>query len=67
MMYNLATTDLDNVKVWWMVISLREETKPDNIDKLVGSPETVLQSELTGWVQQMEDALAKSNQTSIHS
>jgi hypothetical protein len=59
MKYNQAATNLDNIKAWWMALSPGEQQKPDNIDKLVGSTETILQSELTGWVQQMEGALAK--------
>lgn len=59
MKYNQAATDLANVKAWWTALSYKEKTDPKNTDMLVGNAEKILQSELLGWVQQMEDALAE--------
>ncbi|MGC2570997.1 MAG: SLATT domain-containing protein [Candidatus Nitrosopolaris sp.] len=56
---NQAATSLDDIKVWWVALSSEEKVKSENVDKLVGSAETILQGELASWVQQMENALAK--------
>jgi hypothetical protein len=57
--YNQAATDLSNVKTWWEALSAEEQSLQENIDSLVEHTEQVLQSELDGWVQQMQDALAE--------
>jgi hypothetical protein len=36
-----------------------DKNKQEDIDRLVDSAETILNSELTGWVQQMQSAMAK--------
>jgi truncated hemoglobin YjbI len=58
MKYNQAKTDLDNVKAWWTALSAEEQATQDNVDSLVDHTEQVLKSELDGWVQQMQNALA---------
>jgi hypothetical protein len=57
--YNQSSTDLENVKSWWMALPGEEQEKQINLDALVDHTEKVLQSELDGWVQQMQDALAE--------
>lgn len=57
--YNQAATDLANVKSWWNALSAEEQSLQENIDSLVDHTEQVLQSELDGWVQQMQNALAE--------
>jgi hypothetical protein len=57
--YNQAFTDLENVKSWWTALPAQEQTKQENVDTLVKHTEDVLQSELDGWVQQMQNALAE--------
>ena len=57
--YNQAYTDLDNVKSWWTALPAAEQAKQENVDTLVDHTEQVLQSELDGWVQQMQNALAE--------
>ena len=59
MKYNQAATDLSNIQAWLTAIPSSKKTNQENIDKLVGNTEKTLQSELTGWVQRMEDALAE--------
>jgi SLOG in TRPM, prokaryote/SMODS and SLOG-associating 2TM effector domain 1/Protein of unknown function (DUF4231) len=59
MKYNQAATDLANVQGWWMALSLDERANQQNVDKLVEHTEKILASELTGWVQEMHDALAE--------
>jgi hydroxypyruvate isomerase len=55
--YNQASTDLDSIKRWWTALPTEEQEKQDNIDALVDHTEKVLQSELDGWIQQMQNAL----------
>ena len=57
MKYNQAKTDLDNVKAWWLALSAEEQARPENVKTLVEHTEQVLESELDGWVQQMQNAL----------
>lgn len=57
--YNQVATDLANVKTWWNALSAQEQALQRNIDSLVEHTEQVLQSELDGWVQQMQNALAE--------
>ncbi|MFL6276479.1 MAG: DUF4231 domain-containing protein [Blastocatellia bacterium] len=57
--YNQAATDLTNVKAWWTALSAEDQSKQENLDSLVEHTEQVLQSELDGWVQQMQNALDK--------
>lgn len=65
--YNQAATDLSNVKAWWNALSAAEQARQENINALVDHTEQVLQTELDGWVQQMQDALAelRKNQDAI--
>jgi SLOG in TRPM, prokaryote/SMODS and SLOG-associating 2TM effector domain 1/Protein of unknown function (DUF4231) len=57
--YNQAATDLVNIKTWWNALSSEEQAQQLNIDSLVEHTEQVLQSELDGWIQQMQNALAE--------
>jgi len=55
--YNQTATDLNNIQVWWSALTPAGQSNPLNLDKLVEHTEKVLEGELTGWVQQMENAL----------
>jgi conflict system pore-forming effector with SLATT domain/uncharacterized protein DUF4231 len=57
--YNQAATDLANVHGWWMALSLDERADSHNVDTLVEHTEKILGRELTGWVQEMHNALAE--------
>jgi hypothetical protein len=57
--YNQAATDLGNIKAWWTALPREEQAKQANVDALVDHTEQVLQSELEGWVQQMQNTLAE--------
>ncbi|WPB73802.1 DUF4231 domain-containing protein [Archangium violaceum] len=59
MKYQQAATDLDNIKAWWSALSLEDTGKPRYFEALVDSTELVLQGELTGWVQEMKEALVR--------
>ena len=59
MKYNQAATDLANVQGWWMALSLDERANQQNVDTLVEHTEKILESEHTGWVQEMHDTLVE--------
>lgn len=58
MIYNQAAASLTNIQTWWTALPDKKRKDPESIKKLVDNTEKVLQNELKGWVQQMEDALA---------
>ena len=62
--YNQTATYLANVKLWWTALSDEDKGKSENKIKLVENTEKILGKELTGWIQNMEDALSelKANQ-----
>ena len=57
--YNVALTNLNNIKSWWAALTPWEKTRRGNIDLLVGQTEKTLERETAGWVQQMQSALQK--------
>jgi hypothetical protein len=57
--YNQSATDLANVRDWWTKLSPAAKRNSKNIDQLVEVTEKVLETELSGWVQRMENALAQ--------
>lgn len=57
--YNQAATDLQNVRDWWTALPAEERAAAENVDKLVSYSEKILEGELAGWVQHMQDALAE--------
>ncbi len=57
--YNQAKNDVKNIELKWAQLPMSEKEKPENIELLVTATEEVLARELTGWIQQMEDALAQ--------
>jgi SLOG in TRPM, prokaryote/SMODS and SLOG-associating 2TM effector domain 1/Protein of unknown function (DUF4231) len=63
--YNQSAADLANVKDWWTKLSPAARRNPKNIDQLVEVTEKVLEGELSGWVQRMENALAQLTQLKV--
>ena len=59
--YNQSASDLLTVKSWWRSLSKTDQAKPANRQLLVQSTEQILENELTGWVQRMQDAMEKVN------
>ena len=57
--YNQSAADPANVRDWWTKLSPAAKRNPKNIDQLVEVTEKVLETELSGWVQRMENALAQ--------
>lgn len=57
MTYNQTATDLENVRGWWIALSAEEQGDARNVDKLVDCVESLLGSELGGWLRKMQDAL----------
>jgi hypothetical protein len=56
--YNQTAIDLENIKGWWTALRQDEQGDPANVDALVQHTEQVLATELSGWTQRMQDALA---------
>jgi len=56
--YNQTATNLANVRAWWNALLPEEQLRQSNLDLLVEHTEQVLQTDLDGWVQQMQNALA---------
>ena len=59
MKYNQTASNLSNIKAWWNALPSAEQSKPPNTDFLVENTELILQTEMEGWVQQMENALTE--------
>ena len=57
--YNQTATYLANVKLWWTALPDEDKDKSENKIKLVENTEKILEKELTGWIQTMEDALSE--------
>ena len=57
--YNQSASDLLTVKSWWRSLSEADRVKPANRELLIDSTERILENELTGWVQRMQDAMEK--------
>ena len=57
--YNLAATNLANVRAWWQALPPEDRSTAATADTLVEKTEEVLQIDLEGWVQQMQTALAE--------
>jgi hypothetical protein len=50
---------LSNIEAWWTALAPAERRDARNVYRLIASTEETVQAEMTGWVQQMRDALAK--------
>ena len=59
MLYNQAATDLAAIKAWWLALPPDAQLRQENIDRLVTRAERIMRSELTGWVQEMQDAMTQ--------
>ena len=57
--YNQTATDLENVIGWWQALAPEAQADSANVDKLVEYGEKVMESEMAGWVQKMQDALVE--------
>ncbi|MBF9222686.1 DUF4231 domain-containing protein [Hymenobacter ruricola] len=57
--YNLAATNLANVRAWWLALPPEDRSTAASADTLVEKTEQVLQIDLEGWVQHMQNALAE--------
>ncbi len=55
--FNQGTTDLANIRGWWMSLSSDEQARQKNIDFLVGSTEKILETEASSWLAKMQEAL----------
>jgi hypothetical protein len=60
--YNHGLASLKGILNWWTSLSQREKTEQTNVDRLINDTETTLQSEMAGWIQQMQRAIDKAQQ-----
>ncbi len=54
--YQQTATALNNVNDWWTALSESRKQDSNSFDQLVEQSENILQTEMMGWVQRMEDA-----------
>jgi hypothetical protein len=59
--YNQSASNLNDTKLLWL--GMHEDQRLGNFTQLVDTTEQILETENTGWVQQMHDALAKLRET----
>jgi SLOG in TRPM, prokaryote/SMODS and SLOG-associating 2TM effector domain 1/Protein of unknown function (DUF4231) len=64
-LYNQAAADLKTIRGWWKSLPAEAQAVQDNIDNLVRSAERILKAEMTGWVQEMQDALVQLRQDEV--
>ena len=57
--YNQAAAGLETVRGWWVGLPVDAQLDQANVDRLVEHAEQVMRTEQSGWVQQMQDALAE--------
>lgn len=57
--FNQSAAKLADLELRWQALSPAQRDEPAAFDDLVTSAEDVLATELTGWVQQMNDAMAE--------
>ena len=57
--YNQAAADLSAIRAWWFALAPVEQRQPAMIDRLVERSERIMGAELTGWVQEMQDAMTQ--------
>lgn len=65
--YNQAAADLANVRGWWQALPPEDRGSQATTDALVEHTEQVLQLDLDGWVQQMQNALAELHKNQARS
>ncbi len=59
--YNLAATDLWNIKSWWNALSGLKKADPKQIDELVNKTETVLRNDMDSWSNRMSASIKELN------
>ena len=47
------------IRAWWFALAPSEQRQPAMIDRLVERSERIMGAELTGWVQEMQDAMTQ--------
>jgi hypothetical protein len=56
---NQAASDLYDIRAWWRSLPVSAKNQQMNIETLVSTTESVIQSENASWVQEMRDALSE--------
>ncbi|UBF24661.1 DUF4231 domain-containing protein [Kovacikia minuta CCNUW1] len=56
---NISAADLYDIRVWWHSLSPEIRKLQTSVETLVSSTEAVLQTENSGWLQEMREALSE--------
>lgn len=59
LLYNQVSSELRNLKNWWLALSPTERESDINKNLLVQQSEDILMNEQAGWVKNMTDAMAQ--------
>ena len=59
LLYNQVSSELRNLKMWWLALSPAERESDINKNLLVQQSEDILMNEQAGWVKNMTDAMAQ--------
>jgi hypothetical protein len=57
--YNQARIGLENIQLWWRSLTPAQRLDPANVKRLATNAERTISREVTGWVQDMQSALAE--------
>jgi len=60
---NRSAADLYDIRTWWRSLPTAAKALRANLETLINSTETVIQTENASWVQEMRDALAEAYKT----
>ena len=55
--YNMATTDLESIRIWWRALPEDEKQNQETYEKLVSHVEGVMEDEAQRWIYTIEDTL----------
>ena len=59
LLYNQVSSELRNLKMWWLALSPAERESDTNKNLLIQQSEDILMNEQAGWVKNMTDAMAQ--------
>ncbi len=57
--FNTAAGDLNNLRIWWNSLDDARKKQPEHFEQLVKNTENVIQTENSGWVTEMQEALTE--------
>lgn len=57
--FNTAASDLNNIRIWWNSLSEKQKKDQAHFENLVKNTENVIQTENSGWVTEMQEAMTE--------